>query len=159
MGCNPTAHCRSRFGIARVGKLPVQGRDGGGVHPIGNLLKHVYDLLMNLTTNQPSLNRAASITRAPISLAVCCAIAVFFVQTPRSWAQEDGSPEVIAVDVLIVRPLCLAATVIGATLFLVSLPISVASNSTSETGRKLVGLPARATFTRRLGDMTSLANR
>lgn len=65
----------------------------------------------------------------------------------------------IAADVLIVRPVCLAATVIGAALFLVSLPIAIVSDSSSETARKLVGLPARATFTRRLGDMSSLTNR
>lgn len=92
-------------------------------------------------------------------LSLCCVAAVLVLQAPRSWAQEDGSPEVIAADVLIVRPVCLAATVIGAALFLVSLPISIATDSTSETGRKLVGLPARATFTRRLGDMSSLTNR
>ena len=114
---------------------------------------------MNPTTNRPSLNRATSLKRAPISLALCCAMAFLFAQTPRSSAQEDGSPEAIAADVLIVRPLCLAATVIGAALFVVSLPIAIASHSTSETARQLVGLPARATFTRRLGDMTSLSNR
>ena len=78
-------------------------------------------------------------------MVLCCAVAFYYVQTPRSCAQEDGSPEVIAADVLIVRPVCLAATIVGSALFLLSLPIAIASKSTSETARKLVGLPARAT--------------
>jgi len=81
------------------------------------------------------------------------------VWTPRSAAQDDGSPEVIAADVLVVRPVCLAATIVGSALFLISLPISIVSKSTNETARKLVALPARATFTRPLGDMTSLTDR
>ncbi len=122
---------------------------------------------MNPTQKQFSLNRVAfrkqipissSKRQAPVSLLLCCAVWLYFAPTPRSWAQEDGSPEVIAADRLIVRPLCLAATVIGAVLFVVSLPISIITKSTDETA-KLVGVPARATFTRRLGDMGSLQDR
>ena len=103
---------------------------------------------------------APTITRqqGPVSLVLCCAVVFLFLQTPRSQAQEDGSPEMIAVDVIVVRPVCLAATVIGAALFLISLPIALATHGTDETAEKLVAVPARATFTRRLGDMTSLTN-
>jgi hypothetical protein len=114
---------------------------------------------MNPIQNKSSFSLAASRPHGPVSLVLCFAVAFFFVQTPRSVAQEDGSPEVIAADVLIVRPVCLAATIIGAALFVVSLPISIASKSTGETCRKLVGLPARATFTRPLGEMSSLTDR
>ena len=112
-----------------------------------------------MNTNPSPLSRLGLKRQAPGSLILCCALGIYFAQTPRSWAQEDGSTEVIAADILIVRPLCLAATVIGAVLFVVSLPISMTTKSTDETARKLVGVPARATFTRRLGDMSSLADR
>lgn len=114
---------------------------------------------MNPTLNQSASKLAAVRPHAPVSLVLCCAVACFFVQTPRSVAQEDGSPEVIAADVLIVRPVCLAATIIGSVLFVVSLPIALATKRTGETARKLVGLPARATFTRPLGEMSSLTDR
>lgn len=114
---------------------------------------------MNPTQNKSSPTPVASRPHGPVSLVLCCAVAFFFVQTPRGTAQEDGSPEVIAADVLIVRPVCLAATIIGSVLFVVSLPIAIASKSTSETCRKLVALPARATFTRPLGEMSSLTDR
>lgn len=114
---------------------------------------------MNPTLIKSSQNHAASRQHGPVSLVLCGAVAFFFVQTPRSVAQEDGSPEVIAADVLIVRPVCLAATIVGSVLFVVSLPIAIASKSTGETARKLVGLPARATFTRPLGEMSSLTDR
>ncbi len=92
-------------------------------------------------------------------LSLCCAGVILFVQMPRSFAQEeDGSPEAIAADVLVVRPVCLAATVVGSALFLVSLPIAIATKSTNETARKLVAKPARATFIRPLGDMSALEN-
>lgn len=111
-----------------------------------------------MNTNNPSMNRMLSKQYVPISLCLCCAVGIFFAQTPRSWAQEDGSPEVIAADVLLVRPLCLAATVVGSALFVLSLPVATISKSTKETARKLVASPARATFTRKLGDMSSLTN-
>lgn len=96
--------------------------------------------------------------RAP-RLALCLAVALLMAQTPRCSAVEDGSAEVIAVDVLIVRPVCLVATIVGSAIFLVALPIAIATHSTRETCRKLVGLPARATFVRPLGDMSSLTDR
>lgn len=62
----------------------------------------------------------------------------------------------MAADTLVVRPACLVATAVGATLFVVSLPIAAMSRSVKRTAHVLVVRPARATFTRPLGDMEAL---
>lgn len=54
-------------------------------------------------------------------------------------------------DVLIARPLLLAATVIGTGLFVVSLPLSILGNNVDEASHQLVMVPAKATFFRCLG--------
>lgn len=87
---------------------------------------------------------------------VCCALLILFAYTPRVSAIEDGSAEAIAADILVVRPLCLATTIVGSALFIVALPVTAMSKSTRQTARALVVRPARATFTRPIGDMTEL---
>ncbi len=108
----------------------------------------------------PNASRLPAVTKrhVPIRLSLCCALGIFCAKPPQSWAQEDGSAEVIAADIIIVRPICLVATVVGSALFVLALPIALATKDTHEIGRKLVALPARATFSRRLGDMSSLTN-
>ncbi len=69
---------------------------------------------------------------------------------------DDGSPEAVASDVLVVRPVCFVATILGSALFIVALPVAAITKSTRQTGDALVGAPARATFKRPLGDMTDL---
>ena len=71
-------------------------------------------------------------------------------------AGDDAGPFTIAMDVVIVRPGCLAATIVGSVFFVVSLPIAAISKSVGKSAHTLVVNPARATFTRPLGDMDSL---
>lgn len=59
-------------------------------------------------------------------------------------------------DVVLARPGCLLATLLGSVVFVVSLPIAVTSGSVKETANTLVVDPAKATFTRPLGDFSSL---
>ncbi|MGB3623628.1 hypothetical protein FT643_08185 [Ketobacter sp. MCCC 1A13808] len=54
-------------------------------------------------------------------------------------------------DMILVRPLTLAATVIGAGLFIVSLPFSALGGNVGEAGSTLVGTPFKSTFMRCLG--------
>lgn len=58
--------------------------------------------------------------------------------------------EVVA-DVVLVRPLSLAATVVGTALFIASLPFAIPSGSINETARALVAAPFNYTFTRPIG--------
>ena len=61
------------------------------------------------------------------------------------------SSSVVAVDAIIGRPLGLATAIAGTAVFLVTLPMSIPSESTSEAAWGLVGRPAGWTFARPLG--------
>src|SRR2546423_8092013 len=68
----------------------------------------------------------------------------------------DYTPGAVAADALLVRPLCLVATVAGTGLFIVTLPIAAVSKSVDKSAKALVGVPGHHTFVRRLGDLTGL---
>ncbi len=68
---------------------------------------------------------------------------------------DDDSLGAIA-DVTLVRPGCFAATVIGSVFFVVALPFAAMSGSIKSTANTLIVTPAQATFTRPVGDFTSI---
>jgi hypothetical protein len=84
-----------------------------------------------------------------------CALAMLSMSANTASAASDDDLKVAA-DTLVVRPICFAATIIGSGLFVISLPIAAISHSVKKTAHVLVVRPARATFTRRLGDMEEL---
>lgn len=88
-------------------------------------------------------------------ISALCAAAILSMGVNTASAASDDDLKVAA-DTLVVRPVCLVATVIGSGLFVVSLPIAAISRSVKKTAHVLVIRPARATFTRPLGDMESL---
>lgn len=71
-------------------------------------------------------------------------------------ASEKPGTLAVAVDAAVVRPACFVATVLGAALFAVTLPVAATSKSIKQTADALVVKPAQATFTRPLGDLESL---
>jgi hypothetical protein len=91
-----------------------------------------------------------------IPLACATAIGLWSATPARAW--ENGSPEAVAADVLVARPACLAATVVGSAVFVLALPFAAMSKSVKKTGRALVGVPARATFSRELGQFQELTD-
>ncbi|MCE5361899.1 multidrug transporter [Pseudomonas anguilliseptica] len=58
-------------------------------------------------------------------------------------------------DLLIARPLLIAATAIGAGVFVVTLPFSAAGGNIADAGKALVLEPGEAAFVRCLGCTTS----
>jgi hypothetical protein len=88
-------------------------------------------------------------------IAAICAAAMLSMGVNTASASTDDDMK-IAADTLVVRPVCLAATVVGSGLFVISLPIAAISRSVKRTAHFLVVRPARATFTRPLGDMEGL---
>ncbi len=58
----------------------------------------------------------------------------------------------MAVDLILVRPLGIAATVIGTAGFLIALPFTLPTGSAGETAREWIGAPLEYTFNRPLGD-------
>ena len=89
-------------------------------------------------------------------LTIICVLAVGLGSATASAASDDTGPMEAATDALVVRPVCLAATVIGTAVFIVALPWAAASKSTKKVAETLVLKPANATFTRPLGDMDAL---
>lgn len=85
-------------------------------------------------------------------------VLLFATASPAARAFEDGSFEAVSADIIVVRPLGFVATVLGSALFLVSLPVAAISGSTEETAEALVYTPGRLTFTRPLGEMSTLAD-
>jgi signal peptidase I len=61
----------------------------------------------------------------------------------------------MVVDVLVVRPLGLATTVVGAVLTVVALPFTIPSGSMRESAQYMVVEPAEYTFKRPLGEFES----
>lgn len=66
---------------------------------------------------------------------------------------DTDTPEAFAMagDLLVARPLLLAATAVGTAVFVVTLPFSWLSGSTEKAGKALVVEPGKATFVRCLG--------
>jgi hypothetical protein len=88
-------------------------------------------------------------------LLVLCALAFSFGGVSSSRASVDKSLDVVG-DLALVRPGCFAVTLVGSAVFVVALPFAAMSGSVHETADTLVLHPAEATFTRPVGDFTTL---
>lgn len=66
-------------------------------------------------------------------------------------SDEAPSAGAMVADALVARPLLFVATVIGAGLYVVTLPFSLAGGNAGEAGKALVVGPAKSTFVRCLG--------
>ena len=88
-------------------------------------------------------------------IALVCAAGVLLCGSTPALAQDDGGMT-MAADIIVVRPVCLVATVLGSAVFILGLPIAATSKSVKKAAKVLVATPAKATFTRPLGDMESL---
>ena len=75
-----------------------------------------------------------------------------------TFAGTRADPAMVVADAIVVRPACFVATIVGSAFFVVSLPIAVASKSVHQTADALVVGPAKATFTRPLGDLEALVD-
>jgi len=62
------------------------------------------------------------------------------------------SPGAMAADLLLVRPLSLAGTMLGAGVFIAGLPFEALSGDVSGPARRLVAEPAKFTFARPIGE-------
>jgi hypothetical protein len=66
-------------------------------------------------------------------------------------AKEPGGGAMIY-DTVVVRPIGLAATVVGSVFWLISLPFSALGDNTDTATKKLIKEPAAYTFRRPLGE-------
>jgi len=66
--------------------------------------------------------------------------------------EDEISTESMIVDAVLIRPLGICATIVGAGLFIISIPFSLLGKNVKEAGQNLVVAPAKFTFQRPLGD-------
>ena len=96
-----------------------------------------------------------SFMRSKMYLAVCIlGLSLGFTTPARASGAKE--PAAIAVDVLIGRPACLVATIVGGAVFVVSLPVAATTGEIDAVADALVMGPVRATFVRPLGDFGSM---
>lgn len=67
---------------------------------------------------------------------------------------EENSAEQMFIDLLLLRPLGIAATAVGAAMFIVSLPFSASGKNVKEAFCKMMAEPAKFTFARPLGNLS-----
>lgn len=75
-----------------------------------------------------------------------------FAQVDTQYEDEGTSAGTMAYDLILIRPFGFLATVLGTTLFVVSLPITAITKETSKAYDTLVVSPAKYTFKRKLGE-------
>ncbi len=97
--------------------------------------------------------RKLSLRKVFIALAVSTALTAPPAVLAADPRDERPSFEAMVFDGVLVRPLGLGATVLGAAAWVVTLPFSALGGNVGEAGQKLVLDPARFTFTRPLGEL------
>ena len=88
-------------------------------------------------------------------LTVVCVTVIGLCSVNVGRASVDN-PADVASDMFVIRPVYFVGTVLGSAVFIVALPIAVISRSVKETADTLVVQPAKATFTRPIGDFSTL---
>jgi hypothetical protein len=69
---------------------------------------------------------------------------------------DKGSDMLI--DLIVLRPIGLASTVVGSAVFVLGLPFTIPSGSVGDSACELIKRPAAYTFTRPLGDLNGSAD-
>ncbi len=85
------------------------------------------------------------------ALAAVCMILTSSLAGAEQYSDVKPTGEAIAGDALIVRPIGLAATVMGLGIFMVTLPFTLPGGNAGTAAKALIGEPARYTFGRPLG--------
>jgi hypothetical protein len=114
---------------------------------------NLFSVLRNPSGKQSAVDRCVRGLKSRLLTTVLCVLTLSLSTTTPVLASGPSDATSVAVDVLVARPISLAATVVGSALFVVSLPIAAASRSTKDTAATLVVGPARDLFTRPIGDL------
>jgi len=105
---------------------------------------------MQFSPREPAVNTtrfAACLLAAAIAGSSSLALA-----EDHAGLNDTPSPQAMALDLVLIRPISLAATVVGVGIFVVNIPFALMrGESPTEPAQRLVVEPARYTFTRRLG--------
>lgn len=89
------------------------------------------------------------------ALATVCCVSLLAGSVP-AMADSTASPSdaggSMLADIFIVRPISLAGSILGAAVFVVSLPFTLVTQSTGEAAKELLAKPLEYTFNRPLGE-------
>jgi hypothetical protein len=89
-----------------------------------------------------------------ISVLLGMALLVSISATPLLAAEQtEPSSDEIAADLLFVRPVAFSSIIVGAGIFVVSLPFTIPTGNFILAGRKLVVVPFKYTFSKPLGQL------
>lgn len=94
--------------------------------------------------------RSLALFAASAALLLCASVSA---SDRNDEADTAPSGEAMALDLLIMRPLSLAGTVLGTAIFIVATPFNLITLNFKDPARRLVLEPAEYTFTRKLGDL------
>src|ERR1035437_4614084 len=83
---------------------------------------------------------------------IVCILALLLSTASPALATSDTDATSVVVDAVLARPVSFGLTLIGAVVFVVSLPVAAPSGSVGKAAQTLVVTPAKDTFTRPLGD-------
>jgi len=89
-------------------------------------------------------------------IALGCAALVTLAGANSTQAGTTPTAEAVVADVVVARPACFIATVLGSAAFVVALPFAAMSKSVDKTANTLVVAPANLTFKRPVGDLKAL---
>ena len=116
---------------------------------------------MNRTTRLSSAALALVVVLAPVARAAAetmtTTTTTSIYQLPSQEVTLDdqhSTGPAMVLDLVLVRPLGLVATVVGTVFFVAGLPFAAATRSIPEAGHYLVKEPAWFTFQRPLGDLS-----
>ena len=84
-------------------------------------------------------------------MTILVVIAVICLSVPAFAADKGDEAVMVAVDAVLVRPVSLAAVVVGTALFVVTLPFTIPAGGVSKTARVLISEPFAYTFQRPIG--------
>jgi hypothetical protein len=100
----------------------------------------------------PDMKRLFVVVLAVAMLSVPCGPALADSAARSFPAQNNGMDDVpVIIDVLILRPVGLAACVVGLAAAVIAMPFALPSNSTDKVYRALIADPFHYTFRRPLG--------
>ena len=85
------------------------------------------------------------------ALAAVCMILTSSLAGAEQYSDVKPTGEAMAGDALLVRPIGLAATVMGIGIFFVTLPFTLPGGNAGTAAKSLIGEPAQYTFSRPLG--------
>lgn len=127
----------------------VRGRIWGRLLIPKNTIRSPASVLFPLTLRKKGGSRVSKL--ATLLLIFSLALSLHSFALAKDSSPGDPSTGAVVLDILLLRPLGFCGTILGASAFVISLPVSVPFKKTDEASKILVLEPYNYTFERPLG--------